>query len=48
MPSISGCLLMHAKAGRKDRARADATYLIAQEPEGVDTMRVLELMQSLK
>jgi regulator of sirC expression with transglutaminase-like and TPR domain len=41
-------LLLHARSGEIEKARADAAYLIGQEPEGIDTMRVLELMQSLK
>jgi serine protease Do len=41
-------MLIHAKAGRKEKARADAAYLIAQEPPGIDTSRVFELMESLK
>lgn len=41
-------LLVLARTGQKEKARADAAYIIAQEPPGIDTMRVLELMQSLK
>jgi serine protease Do len=41
-------LLLHARSGEIEKARADAAYLIGQEPEGIDTLRVLELMQSLK
>ena len=41
-------LLIHAKNGRKDQARKDATHLISQGPPGIDTSRVQELLESLK
>lgn len=41
-------MLLHAKAGRKEKARADAAWIITEEPPGIDTTRILELMQSLK
>lgn len=41
-------MLLFAKTGRRDQARADAAYIIAQDPPGIDTSRVFELMESLK
>lgn len=41
-------MLLHAKAGRRDKARADAATLITQQPPGIDILRVTELMESLK
>ena len=41
-------MLLHAKAGRKEKARADAAWIITEEPPGIDTTRILKLMQSLK
>ena len=41
-------MLLFAKTGQREKARADAAWLIAQEPPGIDTSRVLELMESLK
>jgi regulator of sirC expression with transglutaminase-like and TPR domain len=41
-------MLLLAKTGQREKARADAAYIIAQEPPGIDTSRVFELMESLK
>lgn len=41
-------LLYYAKAGQKEKARADAAFLIASEPEGLDTLKLMELMESMR
>jgi serine protease Do len=41
-------MLLFAKTGQREKARADAACIIAQEPPGIDTSRVFELMESLK
>ena len=41
-------MLLHAKSGMADRAREDAAHLIRQEPPGIDTSRVQELLDSLR
>ncbi|HEX2751226.1 MAG TPA: transglutaminase family protein, partial [Verrucomicrobiales bacterium] len=41
-------LLILAKTGQNERARAEAAWLIEKEPPGIDVGRVEELMQSLK
>lgn len=41
-------LLLLARTGQKEKARADAAWLIAQEPPGMDTVRIFELLQTLK
>ena len=46
--TFDGEPLLLARTGQKEKARGDAAWLIAQEPAGIDTSRVLELMQSLK
>ena len=39
-------LLLHARNGRREKAREDGVRLIEQEPPGMDTSRVQELMES--
>jgi regulator of sirC expression with transglutaminase-like and TPR domain len=41
-------MLLHVKNGRREAARLDARWLIAHEPQGVDTLRVRDLLESLE
>jgi regulator of sirC expression with transglutaminase-like and TPR domain len=41
-------LLILAKTGQNDKARADAKWLIAKDPPGIDIERVQDLMETLK